>query len=414
MSLLFEILLFILFGCLLGVLTGLIPGLHINTVSVLLIAGIPFISNFNLLSVASGIISMAVVHSFLDFIPSILLGAPNEDTVMSVLPGHRMLLDGEAIEAIKLTGIGSLFSLLLTSGIFLIMVKIIPLIYSGIENLLPFILIFFVLVGLFFEKKPFSAFLIFLLAGMFGFLLFNSFLGINGIFPALSGMFGISTLLLSLKNEVFIPVQEDTGISLSFKKMFKNSMLGGFAGMLVGLFPGIGSAQAAYMVQQVSKRSSSKEFLVAVSGVNTSNIIIPLVVMYTIQKMRSGIVIAVNDILGFFGFQELIILLGVILTAGGIATFLHFKIGIKMARMLSDIDMENYRKYTILIICFIILIIFLLTGFQGLGIVVLGTLIGLIPPLIGVRRAECMGFFIFPVVLYYTGFSTFLLILLFG
>ncbi|MFO7872174.1 MAG: tripartite tricarboxylate transporter permease [Candidatus Undinarchaeales archaeon] len=414
MNILFEILIFTLFGCSLGVLTGLIPGLHINTVSVLLITALPFFSSFQFISIASGIIAMAVVHSFLDFIPSILLGAPNEDTVMSVLPGHRMLLDGEAIEAIKLTGAGSLFSLLLTSGLFLVLISIIPTIYSGIEQMLPFILIFFVLIGLFFEKKPIIAFLIFLLSGFFGFLLFNSFLSVEAIFPALSGMFGISTLLLSLKNEVFIPVQEDIGMSLKFRKIFKNSVLGGLAGMLVGLFPGIGSAQAAYMVQQASRKSSSKEFLVAVSGVNTSNIIIPLVVMYSIQKMRSGIIIAINKVIGSFSFGELVILLGVILISGSIATFLHFKIGIKMARKLSDMDMENYRRFTILIICFIALTVFLLTGVYGLGILVLGTLIGLIPPLIGVRRAECMGFFIFPVVLCYIGISVPFLILLFG
>jgi TctA family transporter len=49
-----------------------------------------------------------VVHSFLDFIPSVFFGAPNEPDSMSVLPGHRLLLQGKGLNAVVCAASGSL------------------------------------------------------------------------------------------------------------------------------------------------------------------------------------------------------------------------------------------------------------------------------------------------------------------
>jgi putative membrane protein len=192
----------------------------------------------------------------------------------------------------------------------------------------------------------------------------------------------------------------------------KNSLLGSFAGMLVGLLPGVGAAQATYMTQQVSRKGSVKDFLVAVSGVNTANIIFTLVVLYAIGKMRSGIVVVINEIMSVLTFDYLLIFLAVILLAGGIAMFLHLKIGTFMAKWLSKKDPESYKKITIGVIVLVTVFVFLLTGFTGFLIMILGTAIGLIPPLVNVRRAECMAFLIFPVLLFYSGLNLSLLALL--
>ena len=50
---------------------------------------------------------MAITHTFIDFIPSIFLGAPDEDSVLSILPGHKLLLKGYAYTGIILTLYGS-------------------------------------------------------------------------------------------------------------------------------------------------------------------------------------------------------------------------------------------------------------------------------------------------------------------
>ena len=39
------------------------------------------------------IVAMSITQSFVDFIPSIYLGAPDEDTVLSTMPGHNLFLN---------------------------------------------------------------------------------------------------------------------------------------------------------------------------------------------------------------------------------------------------------------------------------------------------------------------------------
>ncbi len=54
---------------------------------------------------------MAITHTFLDFIPSVFLGCPDTDTSLSVLPGHELLKQGKAYEAIALTAYGGLMAI---------------------------------------------------------------------------------------------------------------------------------------------------------------------------------------------------------------------------------------------------------------------------------------------------------------
>ena len=131
----FEIILVILFallGTFLGVLTGLIPGLHVNNIAVIMLSIAPallvslmFLNQFGIpevfipLLLAITIVSMSIAHTFLDFIPSTFLGAPEGETALSVLPAHSMLLEGRGYEAVMLSAIGSLGGVII-SFIFLI------------------------------------------------------------------------------------------------------------------------------------------------------------------------------------------------------------------------------------------------------------------------------------------------------
>jgi len=409
-----EILVFTLAGCGLGVITGLIPGIHINMISALIVASLSYFAGFEPLAIAVMIMAMSVTHTFLDFLPSILFGAPDAAAALSVLPGHRMLLDGRALEAVKLTGLGSLISLLLTAGVFLFVLENLEAVYSVLRPNIVYVLLFIVVLSIASEKKCFRALFVFLMAGFFGFLMLNSGMFAQEIlFPVLSGMFGISTILLSLREDVVLPAQVRAKVSLSFGSVLKNSALGAVAGMMVGLLPGIGSAQATYVAQQANKSGSVQEFLVAVSGVNTANIIFTLVVLYALGKMRSGIVIAIGQVLETLTFTDLLVFLSVILLAGGIAMLLHLGIGSFLVRRISAQNPRTYKLVSVGIVLLVGASVIALTGVQGLLIMLLSTMIGLMPPLIGVRRAECMGFLLVPVLLFYTGLNTHLL-LLFG
>ena len=104
----FQILIAVFLGCCAGIVTGLIPGIHINLVSLILVSVSGyFLGVTSPLVLGVFIISMSVVHTFLDVIPSIFFGAPDPDTALMVLPGHKLLLQGNGLEAVKLEMIGS-------------------------------------------------------------------------------------------------------------------------------------------------------------------------------------------------------------------------------------------------------------------------------------------------------------------
>ena len=105
-----------------GTFTGLIPGIHINLVAVFILS-LTFISKFQPITLIVFITAMAITHTFIDFIPSIFIGAPDEDTALSTLPGHKLLMTGQGHQAIKLTLIGS--SIAIASLIFIIPIFII-------------------------------------------------------------------------------------------------------------------------------------------------------------------------------------------------------------------------------------------------------------------------------------------------
>jgi len=109
-----QIILAIILGISFGIITGLIPGIHINLISLIVLTlSVYLLSYVPPIIIAIFIISMAITHTFLDSIPGIYLGAPDEAMALAALPGHRMLLKGYGHHAILLTITGSILSLII-------------------------------------------------------------------------------------------------------------------------------------------------------------------------------------------------------------------------------------------------------------------------------------------------------------
>ena len=103
-------------GSTLGAFTGLVPGIHVNTLAAVMLAS--YTSLFSAISafaepeavpvlVSSCILSASVVHSFMDFIPSLFIGAPDADEALTMLPGHRLLMEGRGMVAVRAAAAGS-------------------------------------------------------------------------------------------------------------------------------------------------------------------------------------------------------------------------------------------------------------------------------------------------------------------
>ena len=283
-----EIVVAILLGCLMGVISGITPGLHINLVALILFSISPFLLGYtNVIAVASFIIAMSITHTFTDFISATYLGAPSDDTALAVLPAHRMLLEGMGHEAVKLTVIGSLLCLIITVILSPLLVIIVPIIFSYLKNYIGWLLLSVVVFMILREKsinKKFLAFVVVALSGILGLAVFNIPNLKDPLLPMLSGLFGVSVLLLSLTQKVTLPIQRTTEmIKLKVRDTAKALGSGVFSGSLVSIFPGLGPAQAAVLGGQLVGKIDVFSYLILVGGINTVSMILSLITLFTIE-----------------------------------------------------------------------------------------------------------------------------------
>ncbi|MCD6466408.1 MAG: tripartite tricarboxylate transporter permease [Methanomicrobia archaeon] len=394
-----EVILYTFIGVSLGTVTGLIPGIHVNTM-------IPFFYILNpSFETCIVIVALMVTHTFLDFIPSTLLGIPDETTALTVLPTHRMLLEGRGLEAIKLTAVGSLGSMLVSFLIFYPVYIVMPKIYNFLDPRMGYFLILISAVLILTEKgiKIMYSLFVYFLSGILGYIILNSHILSEDqkLFPVFTGLFGLSVLFFSLKNKSSFPVQPlDFKLLIPRIDILKSVIKGSLAGMFVAFFPGLGNAQATVLVQIIKLKKrihDNRAFITACSGVNTSNAIFSLLALYTIKKPRSGAIIAIQKIMEI-DRGTLLIFLSVILISSGIAVFLNLyfgKLGIYLIQKLP------YRKLCFLIFFFLIILIFLFTGFIGLIVLFTSLAIGILPHILGIKKSHCMGVLLFPIILHY-------------
>jgi TctA family transporter len=551
---------FTLIGVIAGIATGLIPGLHVNNVALASIAlqgslislgmflfgwADPTLEEL-LLIVSTLIIGNVVTHTFLDFIPSVFLGAPEGDTALSVLPGHRMLLKGLGYEAVKLSAFGSLMS------VFLALCMIIPLrlvmgspifAYEKLQGVIFFILLIVVMMlvltekgekktsrlsrpylschvpdglilsededlerleayeptridrlrehlaqaviveGVVAEQRDPEGFMlaqgesevkvyfdgqaslemgakvmvfgivkgklsllshlqpkvlalgVFLLAGILGFIILgtpgfaqNNWYPIPQLvidssmvafFPLFTGLFGISTLLISLNDQPSIPPQEidDEPPKIESWRKTRAVMSGTVAGTFVGWFPGISAASATVIAKllgggepkKVDSLESNKEFMIAISGVNTATGIFTILALFVILKARSGAMNAVKLMVGKnivpweplqnVPFQMSLMLFSVLLAAL-VAYGLTHVMGKMFAKRFSRVP---YKKLVMGVLGYLVIMIFLFAGPLGLIVGGVATCVGMIPPLIGVKRVHLMGCLILPIMTFFLG-----------
>lgn len=402
-----QIITSILIGILAGTITGLIPGLHINLVAIFLVAVAPFLFQYiSPVFVVIFILAMSITHTFLDAIPGVYFGAPDESQALGVLPGHRMLLRGEGHNALKLTLIGSFFSVIFGILSFFLFVRLVEKIYPIVEGIIAYILILLVIYIISREsgwKKRTKALLVILLSGTLGICVFYlNGLGViqQPLLPMLSGLFGLSILLTSLNEGGEIPIQNlNAKLNLEKGVIKKTTFASLGVGFIAAFLPGFGSSQAAILAKEVIGffgDVGEKGFMVLVGGLNTANMLISLATFFVLEKARNGSVLAIKNLIGQIDFPFLILILACLLVVAGIATFIALFISKKFSILISKVD---YKKIVIGISIFIFLMCFAFSGFTGLVVLFVSIALGIFCNYLGVGKNYLTGCLLIPVIL---------------
>lgn len=405
-------------GFLLGTLSGLTPGLHVNTFALLLAGAVPAaVSRLGieispeLLGVA--IVAAAVTHTFLDIVPSLVVGVPDDSMALAALPGHRMVLDGRGHEALRLSALGSLvavgFGVVVSLPLTLGMVRLYPVLEDSMALVLGATAGFL----LFTEggiRRSLTAAFVLVSSGLLGYYVLNSGETSNLLMPLFTGLFGMPVVATSALSDSDIPEQDaDASPRIPRRRTLTSAASGSLAGGVVGWIPGISPALATVFVQSFipgsdpgmgggeSHDSSAREFIVAVSGVNSSNALFALLALYFIDRPRSGAMVALSDVVTV-SRDLTVVYIGVVVGVSAVAFGATVVLGRLVFRAAESV---SYRLVTVCVAVLLVLLTVALTGIRGLPILVSATAIGMVPNHSRVRRVHCMGSLLLPLVLFY-------------
>jgi putative membrane protein len=439
------IVVFCVLGVLLGIVTGLLPGLHVNNVALIMLSASSTIvavcsplfsygisEQFILILIAGFMISVSISHSFHDTIPTTFIGAPEEETALSVLPAHSLLLKGEGYKAVALAALGS-YGAILVCIAFLYPLRFIigpPLsLYTAVREIMVWVLIAIAILMIATEKTRITelgdkgrlpsiigmlfAGFVFGLSGIFGLLVLDfhlaSPIGLPApvLFPALAGLFGVPTLLNSVFTKPAIPEQKIEPLvqnKIEKKSSVVSILTGSLAGIFVSIIPGLTTATGTVLAMNARQKTSQEQTIVTLSAVNTAATFSVTVMLFIILRARSGVTIAVSELIAIEPWQSLIMPAGLIyllmflVLSGALSYFLTLYLGRLFAKKFHAIP---YQSLVVFTLAFIFVLVVLFTGILGLVVLFAATSIGFLPICWGVRRSHCMGILLIPIILYF-------------
>jgi len=401
----FPLIISFFLGILAGTFTGLIPGIHINLVAISILS-ITSITSLPITILLIFITSMSITHTFIDFIPSIFLGAPDEDTGLGILPGHELLIKGQGHHAVKLTLMGStiaIISLILIVPIFILFT---PKIFPFIQRMMAFFLIWIALFLIYKEKdtpdlkkRKTKAIIIFILAGFLGLTTLN--MGIEQpLLPLLTGLFGTSTIINSIRSKTIVPKQTIEKLRINKKELIKPTIATILVSPICSFFPGLGSSQAAIIGSEVTGKLNREQFLILLGSVNTIVMSISFVTLFLFQKSRTGSAAAISQVTQLSSSNLTTILITILLSA-----IIAIPISLSISKFIAKrIHKIPYTTISYIILIFLIAIIIYFTGILGLTILTVSTILGLTAIEFQTRRSFLMGAILIPTIIFYLPF----------
>jgi len=373
---------------------GLVPFLHTNLL-------LQLTQNwFYGLGLAAFASALAFSHSVFEIIPSVFLFVPSGGQALSMLPAHELAMKGKAVLAARTVLHSMLASFAAALALLPIGLVMLPLLFDAIAPYSPLILIALAASTFFAEKgkNAIAGIFIFLLSGVFGFLLFSFPIQKEPLFPLLSGLFGIPAVLLSFGGKPAKPEDEKgpKGFLADTWLVGAGAVLGMLSDLLPALSPAFVSSIALAFFEE-----SPLAFLQVNSAVISSKMLYDFVAVFSVGKARSGAAVAVQQAVTATDWGQFLI----VIAAGAAAFFAALAVLLFASRKLAGAMASLGSRMNAAVLAIIVGAVFAYGGPAGLFTAGVATCIGLLPPLVGARRSHAMGALIVPSIVYSLGWA---------
>lgn len=416
----------VLIGTVLSCFLAILPGLHIYNVmglAVLLIYKLQALG----MAVAPEVylpfmIGLVVGWSVLNTIPSVLLGAPDESAIFTVLPGQKYLMTGRGYEGTMMIGAGSLVGLFVL--IFIIApfapryLPVVRYVLSPHMHWILWVIITFILMtewpkggnrGPAGWRKFADAWstlsaglFTFILSGLFGFLLLyrtpiaieDSF---QNIMPAFVGLFAVPWCLLNALSSAKVPKQyvRDT-LNINGDLLLRSGVAGGIGGGFAAFFPVVTGGIGGLLAGHATAQRDERVFLMS-QGVSKVVYYTGALMLFFVPGLfltRGGGAWILKGLYTPKTWGDYYLALGSIALAGGLSFLLMSPLTKWTLKLMKRVD---YRLISVFALGIIVALAFSITGWIGLFVMTVGTGIGLIPVLFGSRRLNCLGILLLPI-----------------
>jgi len=376
----------------LGTCSGLTPGLHANNFALLLASVVPVLPGPSV-ALGAAMLAAGVVHTFLDVVPALALGVPDPATAAVTLPGHRLVLDGRGREALRLSALGSGLAAAAALPVAAVLTGAVAAVYPTLSRHFPLLLAAVAVVIVATEptwRRRAAAVGTLLVAAGLGWLVLDldpsGPVAAGGVLaPLFAGLFGAPVLVEALDGEG-VPPQADPAVTLDPRTVVGTAGAGTGAGALVGYLPGVSAAVGTVLVlPAVPGRSGARGFLVASSGASTANTVFALFALVALGTPRTGVMVAMDRA----GVPHATgVLVGTACLAAAAGFVLVVSVGDAYLRTVGRLD---YTRVSLATGGVLVGLAYLFAGGVGLAVFALAALVGLLPPVLGVRRVHLMA-----------------------
>ncbi|HUR24584.1 MAG TPA: tripartite tricarboxylate transporter permease [Candidatus Thermoplasmatota archaeon] len=410
-------------GCLVGMATGLVPGLHVNTLCAVGLSLAPGMGP----TLAVGLCAMAVAHGFASHLPSTYLGAPGEDTLLSAMPAHRMLLAGKGLDAVQVSLDGALAGLVLAVALLLPYKWVLGEpggLLDALDGLMAWVLATVLVFLLAREtRRGLRSFLwavvVLALAAILGLVAGRIEVAAlvpvpaSALLPLLSGLFGAPALLETLRSHPEVPPQEPARPPpTAVRRRCRRGIVSGvLAAAMTSVLPGMTSAIAATAARAgASDRAEHdpRPVLATLGAIGLAQVVLAFGVLWLSLRARSGLAAAVQQVWAAEAWTlgaPPVALRWLLVAALGSGVVAHLGVAAMAGPVALWMGRASPRWLSASALAIVVALVALLSGLPGLAIFVTATAVGLVPAATGTSRIHLTGCLLVPVLFYRLGWA---------
>jgi len=412
-------------GASIGVLAACVPGLHVYNLMGGVFLGAGFLSGsaapVPVAYMMPASVAMVTAWSIVNAVPAILLSAPDESAMFTVLPGQRYLMAGRGHEAITLTAAGGAGGIAMVLASAAIAPRVLPIVHAVLSPHFHWIVWSIVVFMLMSEWPKRSTgglstwgrlrtgwsgtgagLATFLLSGLLGFvLLYRSPLPVatsaQNLMPAFAGLFAAPWLIFNLVIRVDIPPQlEPAAFRPGAAPLLKGIGTGALGGAFAAFVPVVSGGIGGMLAGHAASTRDERTFLVAQGAAKSVYYSGGLLLLFVpgLHLARGGAAAMLKGFCVPDGADDY----GAALAAAALATAVALLLLPACTRTLLGLTSRfGYRTLSAASLAGIMILVLTLTGAAGLLILAVATGIGFLPVLFDSRRMNCLGIILLPV-----------------